>query len=67
MFLTLIHLVSFSFLEKITESGILTWQSQHSQHFGSTVIKQLIQHDHDNNNTKRAGRVDIEVLFKFTK
>ncbi|MBO8161743.1 MAG: DUF3427 domain-containing protein [Thermosipho sp. (in: Bacteria)] len=39
-----------TFDEKITQSGILTWQSQPKQKLTNPLIKKLINHDHLKNN-----------------
>jgi hypothetical protein len=42
--------VNYQFDENITESGILTWQSQPSQSLNEARILDFINHDHNKNN-----------------
>jgi len=48
----------FSFDESISESGILTWQSEQKQQLNDPVIQRLIHHDHTKNSIHLFLRAD---------
>lgn len=55
----------FIFKESITESGILTWQSEPKQKFRDPTIKKLIHHDHRKNIIHLFLRTDRNRNFSY--
>jgi len=56
---------SFAFEESVTESGILTWQSEPKQKIRDSVIQKLIYHDYRKNSIQLFLRTDRNSNYKY--
>lgn len=57
--------LGFTFQESVTESGILTWQSEPKQQLKDSVIQRLIHHDHRKNFIHLFLRTDRDRKFTY--
>jgi hypothetical protein len=56
---------TFAFEESVTESGILTWQSEPKQKIRDSVIQKLIHHDYRKNSIQLFLRTDRNRNYKY--
>jgi hypothetical protein len=57
--------LGFTFEESVTESGILTWQSEPKQKVNDLTIQRLIHHDHRKNSIHLFLRTDRDRKFSY--
>lgn len=57
--------LGFTFEESITESGILTWQSEPKQKLNNPTIQRLIHHDHRKNSIHLFLRTGRDRKFSY--
>jgi|GEM_PF-364633 hypothetical protein len=57
--------LGFTFEESVTESGILTWQSEPKQKLRDSTIQKLIRHDHQKNTVHLFLRTHRDRKFSY--